>query len=125
VDGSTNTIIVGEQSGWCRTTTGSPVDCRSDFGHGFTMGPWPKGNTNDKRFFNGTTVRYPINSIAWNQKGVGDQYYATNRPIQSAHTGGANVLLADGSVHFLAQGLDLQTLFNLSNRDDRKVTGAF
>lgn len=38
--------------------------------------------------------------------------------IQSVHPGGAHMLAADGSVHFVAETLDIQTLYNLSNRSD-------
>ena len=47
-----------------------------------------------------------------------NQYYGANRPIQSAHPGGANVLMTDGSARFAPQTLELQTFFNLCNRDD-------
>jgi len=121
VDGLSNTMMVAEQSDFCYDSAGLPRNCRSDYGHSFTMGV----TFDDERYFNGTTVRYPINSKSWNQVGVGEEYYACNRPIQSAHPGGANALLGDGSVHYLSQSLALQTLYNLSNRDDRKVTGEF
>jgi prepilin-type N-terminal cleavage/methylation domain-containing protein len=119
-DGATNTILLGEQSDWCYASNGTRVNCRSDFGHGFTMGAVPPGNF-DKRWFNTTTVRYGINHRAWNSTGVGDEYYGCNRPIQSAHPGGAHVVAGDASVHFLSEAMDLQTLFNLSNRDDGNV----
>ena len=45
-----------------------------------------------------------------------------NRPLVSAHTGGVNVALADGSVHFLSDSFDEATLFNLADRDDGNVT---
>ena len=44
-----------------------------------------------------------------------------NRPLISAHSGGVNVTLADGSVHFLSDSLDLPTLFNLADKDDGNV----
>ena len=116
-DGSSNTIILGEQSDFCLSADGLPVNCRSDFGHSFMMGATPKANADD-RWFNTTTVRYNINHKAWNSSGVGDQYYGCNRPIQSAHPGGAHVAMGDGSVRFLSESLNLQTLFDLSNRDD-------
>jgi prepilin-type processing-associated H-X9-DG protein len=121
-DGSSNTVVVGEQSDYCiDTSTGKRVDCRSDYTHGFCMGIHPTEN----RYFNGTSVRYGINNKIWNQKGVGDEYYGANRPIQSAHPGGANVLLGDGSVRFLSQSLQLQTLYNLCNRDDGNMVSDF
>lgn len=116
-DGSSNTILLGEQSDFCRDQFGAPKNCRSDYGHSFTMGATPEANSDD-RWFNTTTVRYKINHKSWNSTGVGDEYYACNRPIQSAHPGGAHLLLADGSVHFVSSYLDLQMLFNLSNRND-------
>jgi prepilin-type N-terminal cleavage/methylation domain-containing protein len=123
-DGATNTLLIGEQSDWCVASDGTRVNCRSDYGHSFTMGAVPPANGDD-RWFNTTTVRYGINQKSWNQTGVGNQYYACNRPIQSAHAGGAFVALGDGSVKFLSEGLALQILFNLSNRDDGNVLGNF
>ena len=123
-DGSSNTILLGEQSGWCYDDNGNKKDCRSDYGHAFCMGTTPSDAIDD-RWFNTTTVRYPINHRAWNSTGVGEEYYACNRPIQSAHPGGAHVLLGDGSVHFLSESLALQTLFNLANRDDGNTLGQF
>ncbi len=116
-DGSSNTILLGEQSDFCYTDTGEPVNCRSDFFHSFMMGATPEAHPDD-RWFNTTTVRYKINHKAWNSSGVGDQYYGCNRPIQSAHPAGAMVAMGDGSVRLLADSLELQTLFDLSNRDD-------
>ena len=124
-DGTSHTLMVGEQSDWCIDVSGKRTNCRSDFGHGFSMGCWPAGNANDNRFFNGTTVRYPINNRAWNQTGVGSDLFGSNRPILSAHAGGAQGLFTDGSVHFLDESLALQTLFNLSNRDDGNVVGSW
>ena len=92
-----------------------------------TASPWaPRpADSIDDRWFNTTTIRYPINYRAWNTTGIGDQYYACNRPIQSAHSGGAQVALGDGSVRFLYEEMDLKTLYNLANRDDGNALGEF
>jgi len=120
-DGSSNTMILGEQSDFCLSAKGDPINCRSDFHHSFMMGATPAAHPED-RWFNTTTVRYKINHKAWNSSGVGDTYYGCNRPIQSSHPGGAHVAMGDGSVHFLNESLDLQALFDLANRDDGRVT---
>jgi prepilin-type N-terminal cleavage/methylation domain-containing protein len=129
-DGLSNTMMVGEQSDWCFDSSGGTHDCRSQFQHGFTIGPAPADSNN--RFFNGTTIRYAINSNTWEQVGVegtpgNDQiYYGANRPIVSTHSGGAGVLMGDASVQFLSEGTALQILYNLANRDDdNTTTGAF
>lgn len=114
LDGSSQTVIIGEQSDFCRTTTKQKVDCRSDYGHGWTMG----SHKNEFRTFNATSVRYAINNKNWSLTGVGENYYALNRPIQSVHAGGAVTLFADGGVRFLNQQMKLQTWYDLCNRDD-------
>jgi len=121
-DGTTNTIIVAEQSDWCVDSTGQKRNCRSVHGHGFCMGP---AKLPDYRSFNATTVRYSINDKKWNNVGVGNEYYGGNMPIQSAHPGGAMAARTDGSVAFLQEGLELKTLYNLSNRDDGNVVGNY
>lgn len=120
-DGTSNTFLIGEQSDFCQNEVGDPISCRSDFGHSFTMGATPEAHEDD-RWFNVTSVRYPVNHKIWNSPGVGDQYYGCNRPIQSAHPGGANVGLADGSVQFLAESMDLDALFEMANRNDGNVS---
>ncbi|MBN2294263.1 MAG: DUF1559 domain-containing protein [Pirellulales bacterium] len=42
-----------------------------------------------------------------------------------AHPGGAQVAFADGSVRFLNEDLELQTFYNLSNRDDGQTLGEY
>lgn len=121
-DGTSNVMVVGEQSDHCRDAAGGRRDCRSDFGHSFSMGP---GRAGENRNWNLTTVRYKINDKTWENKGVGDTYYGQNRPLQSAHSGGINGLLGDGSVRFIRDSLDLQTLYNLSNRDDGRTLSNF
>jgi prepilin-type N-terminal cleavage/methylation domain-containing protein/prepilin-type processing-associated H-X9-DG protein len=117
-DGTSNTLMVVEQSDWCTDALGNKSDCRSDCTHGFCMGP---GNDGWDRTFNITTVYNAINEKSANAFGVPGNC-GPNRAIQSVHTGGAQVLLADGSVHFAVESLDLHVLYNLANRNDGNVT---
>lgn len=122
-DGTSTTILLGEQSDLCRDAAGTPRDCRSDHGHSIAMGV----TFTDPRWFNSATVRYPINTKSNTSTGVDSPtlYYGANNPIQATHTGGAHVLLCDGTVRFLNQSLQLQTLYNLSNRNDRNPIGEY
>ena len=132
-DGTSNTIAVGEQSNWLdpvpnASGTGDPIkvsqesgDRRSDSCHSFMIGPFARSWTS--RQFNLTHVRYPINERSPNIDGVFGSG-APNMPIQSAHTGGAQALFVDGSVHFLEEALDINILFDLANRDDGKTVPA-
>ena len=131
-DGTSNTMIVGEQSDFLSpagpiTTTiaeTSPCDfgdCRSDCGHGFTMGPRPEPNgvQEDQRTFNLTCVYHPLNFKSTTGYGIKNNC-GPNSPIQSVHPGGVNVAFADGSAHMLSESLDITILRCLATRNDGK-----
>lgn len=116
-DGLSKTMMVMEQSDYCiDETTGASRNCAAHCGHGFMMGA-----TNDNsRQFQVTSTLHPVNSKSWSLLGVNGesgQCHAST-PIQSTHTGGATVCAADGSTHYLNETIDIQTLYNLANRDD-------
>ena len=124
-------MAVGEQSDWLSGAgltpgalggCGASGDCRSDLWMGFTMGPAP-ANSGDLRAENVTCVSYPINMKSESAYGVAGE--GPNKPIQSAHSGGAHALFADGSVHFLSESLDINILYNLANRNDGNAISAF
>jgi hypothetical protein len=47
----------------------------------------------DHRFFNGTSILYPINTRVWELKGIGPDYYGANYPFLSPHPGGAQIVM--------------------------------
>jgi len=120
-DGTTNTMMLAEQSDWCREADGGQIECCADNDHGFSMGPSTTGIY--RRVFNVTIVMHRLNDKTAINIGVPRD--GPNTPIQSIHSGGAHVGLADGSVRFLSEGIDIQALYNLANRNDGSPLGEF
>lgn len=125
-DGTSNVLIIGESSDWAFTGAGgvggNPAHVDPSWPHGWMMGSYHDANR--RREFNLTTVRYPIGTRDYNLAGVKDNHGANN-PMLSAHTGGINALLVDGSVQFLSDNLDIITLKRLCTRDDGGELGDF
>jgi len=55
-----------------------------------------------------------------------DPYFGTNGngDIYAFHSGGANFLFGDGSVHFIAQAIDIRVLARLVTRDGGEAVNA-
>lgn len=120
-DGTSNTMLVSEQSGpiamqdyrsvyyggWSGMTSGTKAPQ-------LTGSPWGSGTT---------SVRYAINPKT---TAVGtDNTWDANTAFTSYHVGGINTLLADGSVRFLSDNIDFQTLLRLGAKDDGQVIGEY
>jgi prepilin-type N-terminal cleavage/methylation domain-containing protein/prepilin-type processing-associated H-X9-DG protein len=123
-DGTSNTIIVGEQSDHVRNAANQPVvpgygAMTSQGPHGWTMGA---GGGFGDRMFNTSVVRWEINrrGLATNGSdgavnGVNENTGA-NIPFSSGHTGGAMMLFGDGGVRFQQSSTSLQMLQWLCTR---------
>ena len=145
-DGTSNTLMIGEQSGQAFHNNGQrlPIgtdfnsDARVDNNRGFHMGTSyvghpsgdntmqqpPMGNCaqsanahNCARCYNTTTIN--ALGIA-NRRLLFNDYgeLRCNKPLNSNHPGGINGLFADGHIAFLSQNIPLATLKAMVNRDD-------
>ncbi len=117
-DGTSHTLAVVEQSAFCRNAAGTKIDCRSDCGHGFPMGP---GNDGWERAFNTTCILHRINQKSSTALGI-EGNCGPNTPIHSEHSNGALAVHCDGSVRFLRDNIQIQLLYDLANRDDGHAT---
>ncbi len=122
-DGTSNLIVLGEVGDWMKDANQNLVDLRVNHGwlfgtgHGGKIETWYyDGGPNDVRQFNLTSIRYPIGTRDTALAGTGVNY-GPNNPLVSAHTGGVQVTLADGSVRFLTNSTDLPLLKRLATRD--------
>ena len=130
-DGTSNTILVGENAApgskvWALGQGKGPL-C-DVCGPNMAMGPaW-----NDWQWSVGSDLRgrapgtwkngFGANADASGNCAINctnyDNYY-------SFHTGGAQILLVDGSVRFVSQNVDLETLARLVHVNDGQVLGEF
>ncbi len=119
-DGTSKTMMVGEQSDYCFLADGTKADCRSACLAGFAMSIPSYFPNIEPRIFNLTTVRYPISKDASLANSGGN--CGANSPIQSAHPGGAHALFADASVRFLNETTEPALLRLFADRDDGQPT---
>lgn len=114
-DGTSNTILLGEIS----DNTKWPTEMKNSWGD---IQPWTFG------FFNyGTGGRLMIDH-KWVQHPVGyrGSFVTGGTPYISAHgSGGANILLADGSVRLITPSINMSVLHALATRANGEVVGEF
>jgi prepilin-type processing-associated H-X9-DG protein len=124
-DGTSNTIIVGEMSGYVvNPITGAKADRRPGRNWGWHMGGL-SGWRDWAPHTNNVTLRYPPNfKCDWTVTQGVDDWTAwpdaspANAPLTSFHPGGVNTLRVDGSVQFMSDTIDMETLTLQAIRDD-------
>ena len=126
-DGTSNSIILGECSDWAIDATGAKVHIDGGWGAGWAMGSGQKITVTSapetailERFYNLTTIRYPIGTKTYTLPGIAMEH-GSNNPLLSAHSGGIMAGLTDGSVRFISNSTDLTILKMLATRDDGNV----
>lgn len=129
IDGSSNTIIVGEISSYGRDLVGTLLGINGFLGFqagslsNVAVEDWPVASGLYHRVLNLTTVQYPPNSNRSIANPGVNPNLGSNNPLLSEHTGGTQAVRADGSVHFMSQNIDLLLLRLVSTRDDGQVVG--
>lgn len=118
-DGTTNTIVIGEQSGNARypTRIANYHSSWSGYQQDGKITDWSAGA---HRYGSGLTAIYH----SPNPTSLGSEANAvwdSNTPLTSYHPGGVHALLADGSTQFITDSINLPILLKLSVRDDGKV----
>lgn len=126
-DGTSNTVLVGEVRGWDPVNFYKDAATNSDFGSNQRYFPVWVGlvDLNDDwdavlRLGGDGSINLggagqgprPLNSIDPNYTDVRGQCFG------SLHVGGANLCLADGSVQYVSETINLTALLYLCNRSD-------
>ena len=146
-DGTSKTMILSEQTDWARPASPNAGYVTSGYYHGPNSGyectpsqvqwdgHWVMIDGTRTAFNRGagwsvnnvTTVTDPLGtrvcpSAGYHYGGMGTQ--SSKTPIRSAHAGpGAWVLFADGSVNFLAEGIDTNLFKDMAVRDSGQQKG--
>ena len=107
----------GTDHGWMMSTRVRGCPAAGDNGATTNFNPTAEP---DSRVFNITTIRYRPN-----EKMFALQYFpgtrsnvGVNNQTSSAHASGVNILMSDGSAHFISENMEFTNLKRMATRDD-------
>ena len=138
-DGSSNTIIVGEQSGQVnrRERSANPLGAwhglvtntvtTSDGSNTWTANTPVANITYSSGYTGGLTTERHAPNAYWLSGAPGScsSEYEVNYVLNSFHPGGIHVTLTDGAVRFVSDTVNMDTFRQLCVRDDGMVPGAW
>jgi prepilin-type processing-associated H-X9-DG protein len=111
-DGTSNTIMVGEV-------------LPQEHDH-YWSGSWSSFNGGASHHTTIIPINYRTDTRNWcSPPQTSFQNWNVSWGFKSRHTNGANFVFADGSVHFLTQGIDIRTYQLLGCRNDGQVPGNY
>ncbi|OAI57159.1 hypothetical protein AYO47_01815 [Planctomyces sp. SCGC AG-212-M04] len=131
VDGTSQVMLIAECSSMIRVADLTAQNIDGGFNGGWTRGTDSAGiggnyrNSFSRvptRCHNITTIAYPVN-VATVSLTTGCLASWPYRPIRSEHVGYAHVLLCDGAVRGVSDGIDLNVLKRLASRNDNTPVG--
>ena len=133
-DGTSHTMIIAEQSALVgdrpiRSNYGGGWAGARDHGSGYNLNPRranqiPDDGSQNWYYCGLTVVRWAINSRTTVPRSS-SQTYETNTILNSFHPGVINVLMADGSVHAIADDIEMETLLRLASANDGMPVGEY
>jgi prepilin-type N-terminal cleavage/methylation domain-containing protein len=124
IGGYSDVSASGTDHGWMMSTRVRGCPAAGDNGATANFNPT---NEPDSRVFNITCIRYRPN-----EKMFALQFFpgtrsnvGANNQTSSAHASGINVLLGDGSAHFISENMEFTNLKRMATRDEGSQVGPF
>jgi prepilin-type processing-associated H-X9-DG protein len=127
-DGTSNTVIIGEQSGNRLYPTVTKI---SNYFSGWSgicctkkrVGEWEQHHGLGEHIYGSSVVAVFHTPNPTSVGTEANNVWKFNTPLSSYHPGGVHALLADGSARFMSDTIGLQTMRNICARDSGAAIG--